>query len=259
MKALRRKDQPDTAAVEEARERFLDAYACEIPEALAGLLETVLPAYAQDTPPPVYNLWSAVLYTHPALADTLSTWAERFRLTFDGKPAGWAVDTALETLRTWRDSIRYPLVCLQWHHLPAARETFPSGDPEFFSALSGESEASEVARAFSVQFAIPRWDLANGETESHFRARFNAECSRIRAEHIKKSKEWTERRAIQEPRYVEGLAMWQAGRKLSDIHKALEDRGLNVGRPGDSDFNSAISKGLDRMAKLIQLDRRPRS
>ncbi len=53
--------------------------------------------------------------------------------------------------------------------------------------------------------------------------------------------------------------MWQAGRKLSDIHKALKDRGLNVGRPGDSDFNSAISKGLDRMAKLIQLDRRPRS
>ncbi len=82
MKALRRKDQPDTAAVEEARERFLNAYACEIPEALAGLLETALPAYEQNTPPPVYNLWSAVLYTHPSLGRRAFDTGRGLRLTF---------------------------------------------------------------------------------------------------------------------------------------------------------------------------------
>jgi hypothetical protein len=38
-------------------------------------------------------------------------------------------------------------------------ETFPSGNPEFSSALTGESEAEEVAKVFSIRIEIPRWDL----------------------------------------------------------------------------------------------------
>jgi hypothetical protein len=261
MKPLRRKNRADTVSIEAARKRFLEAYALLVPEILAELRETVLPHYAsyaqQNAESAIRDLWSVVRHTEPALAGALSAWAHRSLLTFGGEPAWWAMDTALETLRAWRDSIHYPRVCLEWIHPFEAHEQFPAGDLEFFNAM-GKSEAEVLAPALATQFAIPRWDRANGETEEDFRTRFNDECKRVRDEHIRESKEWTERRGIEQPLYVDGLAMWQAGRELSHIHRAFKDRGLNVGGdPGDSDYNSAVSKGLDRIAKLIQLDRRP--
>jgi hypothetical protein len=218
------------------------------------------PNYVQNNEPPDSNLWGVISYTDPTLTDALSNWAGKFLLTFEGKPAGWAMDTALETLRAWRGSFHYPLVCLKWHHTIQMHETFPSGNPEFSSALTGESEAEEVAKVFSIRIEIPRWDRANGEEEQEFRSRFDAACANVREDHIRESREWTERRAIEEAHYCEGLAMWQAGWDLSKIHHALIDRGLHVGGqdPKDSNYNSAISKGLSRIAKSIELDRRPR-
>jgi hypothetical protein len=259
MELLHRKSQPDTVSIEAARERFLDTYALQKAGVLAELLETVLPSYAQNAPSPLH-MWSTVLHTHPALADALSNWAGRCFLTFDGKPAHWAMSTGLETLRAWLDAYHWPLVCLQWHHPIAMHETFPSGDKEFFSAFTGESEAEVIARVFSIPIEIAPWDRANGEEEQEFRSRFDAECGRVREEHIRESLKWTSRRTIVESLYIDGLAMWQAGWELSKIHEALIDRGLHVGGqdPKDSDYNSAISKGLTRIAKLIELDRRPR-
>jgi hypothetical protein len=135
-------------------------------------------------------------------------------------------------------------------------ETYPAGSPEYFNA-AGESESDALAEALSVRVTVPPWDRPSGETQRQFKSRFYAACDRAYAEHVQAGKEWTERQQIDEPLYIDGLAMWQAGRTLSEIHSLLAERGLNVGRnPKDSDYNSAISKGLDRVADCIRLDRR---
>ena len=67
----------------------MEAYALEVPEVLAAMVETVLPLYEETTPSPFHNLWSAVQYSGRTLAHALSLWAGKFRLTFRGKPAKW--------------------------------------------------------------------------------------------------------------------------------------------------------------------------
>jgi hypothetical protein len=202
-----------------------------------------------------WTLWGYVQESHPELAKLLSDWAQRFFLTYRGEPAPWATETALTTLNAWARVTRWTCVC--WHHPIMWREEFPAGDPEYFSESTGESEAAVTA----IRFEIPAWNWPGGEIKSEFKDRFYAVCDRAFTEHVREAREWTSRSAINEPVYSDGLAMWQAGRALREIHSRLHERGLNVGGPDptDSDYNSAISKGLDKRAKLIQLDRRPQA
>ncbi len=260
MAQFRRKDRPDAVSIEVARQRFLEAYVLESPEVLAELLETVLLSYEVNTPSPVYNLWSVVQYSDPVLSHALSDWAGKCRLTFGSEPAAWAIDTALETLRTWRDSIYYPRICLQWHHPIEMHVTFPAGDPTFYSVSTGVSEVQALQDALSVRVSVGPWDRPRGETEEQFESRFRAECDRVYHEHVRAAKKWTSRPQIDEMVYADGLAMWQAGRSHSEIHWRLDELHLHVGGPDPKgpDHNSAIGKGLKRIADKIQLDQRPR-
>lgn len=52
----------------------------------------------------------------------------------------------------------------------------------------------------------------------------------------------------------EGLALWQAGHELSSIGNWLAAARVQRGSAGDV---TPISKGLDRAARFIEIDRRP--
>jgi hypothetical protein len=132
-------------------------------------------------------------------------------------------------------------------------ETYPAGSPEYFNA-AGESESDALAEALSVRVTVPPWDRPSGETQMQFKSRFYAACDRAFEEHVRAAKEWTERQQLLQPLYIDALAMWQSGQKLSEIRRRLANTGFNVGE-GDSD-NSAVHKGIRRAAALIQLDRR---
>ena len=136
------------------------------------------------------------------------------------------------------------------------------GDTDVYHELRRGADVEKAYQkaalaALDIQITIPRWGRPNGETQAQFKVRFDADCKRAYRAHIQEAKNWTERRAITGPLYAEGLAMWQAGREVSEIHKLLKERGLNVGHPQDSDDHSAVRKGIERTAELIQLDRRP--
>jgi hypothetical protein len=235
MGMLHRKGQPDLDDVESAQRCFLYLYANQAPGLLGGLLD-LLPVYPVDDESPIWvGFWGAFRHEHPQPAEAILEWARTFHLTFRNEPADWAMNTALDTLHAWATS-RRRFVCVFWADSAGLL-------PEDFPA------------EFPIKISIPPWNRPGCETEQQFKERFDAACTHVFHEHVREAKEWTKRATIEERRYIDALAMWQAGWRLSEIHKTLR---LNVGRdPGDSDYNSAISKGIDRIAKLIQLDRRP--
>jgi hypothetical protein len=235
---LHRKGVPDTRAIERERRRFLPAYALATRGLLSKGLAEILPAYPEaGAASPYIDLWSAVEYDHPELFRALSTWAEKFLLTFSHKPAPWAMEAALGILRLWKRPNRlswpwpwqYP-----WRHSAEMHE-------EYLAYLMSD---------------VPGWDPASGETEQEFKRRLDAERDRFFESERRARQEWTERLTVEEPLYTDGLAMWQAALNLSQIHDRLTRLGLEAGPPG-KDRNSKIQKGLRERARLIQLDRRP--
>ena len=266
MPSLRRKDEKDRDSIDTARERFLDAYATESPALLGDLRETVLPAYRHDRGEPSVDiksecaassyteLWDLVQAHYPQLRDALSLWARKYFLTHGGEPAIWVMETALNTLNAWaRGAGR-----VRWHHRIQFYPAFPAGDPEYRHISSGESLESWMAEVTAIQILIPAWNRPGGEEESSFKKRFYEECDCAFEKHVKEAREWTERLALKEQRYLDGLAMWQAGQTLSQIHSRLEKSGLHVGGqdPRDSNYNSGIKHGLDRVAGRISIDPR---
>ena len=232
----------------------MDAYASLVPALLTELqnLRPLCPANPKALA--AYFLWAAVRHTCPDLASALSSWARKFHLTFHDNPADWAMDAALATLSLSRASSPQ----LRWCHIPGFHEGFPAVGPDWYSAGTHEAGVVPLSDLLAIRIEIPAWNRPGGESKKHFKDRFKAECDRVYKTYVEKCDEWTRRRAVVELLYADGLAMWQTGKTLSEVHKLLAEQGLNVGagHPTDSNFNSAISKGLDRIADLIKLDRR---
>jgi hypothetical protein len=197
---------------------------------------------------------------YPDLAGALSTWARESLLTFNGGPVGWAMDTALETLRMWRTSDRR-FVPVDWEHAMPLLETYPAGSPEYFNA-AGKSESDVLAQALTV--SIPYWDRPNGETLPQFKRR----SRRNLRDYTRRLSEWTERPEFESYHHVAGLAYWQAGWDLADIRSKFASAfKLHIGSGGATgspalrgaraDDLSVISKGLKTAARFIEIDQRP--
>lgn len=256
MQRLRRKDQTDTVSIETARQAFLNFYAAEKPEVM-GELETVIRLYPADEGSIDKASLRKVRDSRPRMANALSEWARKFLLTFRSEPADWVIDTAQATVCTWTTA-RAPEItkhirkgALPWCHSIENHAQYPAAPPDLPSWA--RVEGPDV---YWIRISIAPWNRPSGETEQQFKDRFYAECNRVFQEHVAQAKEWTERPTITEWRYIHGLAMWQAGQALSEIHSRLAEAGLNVGgqNPKDPDYNSPISKGIKRIARLIQLD-----
>ena len=282
---FRRKGEPDTVTREKARAYFLDIYARVAPGLLRELCETVLPSYPEaarvgiktevgrrilregraafnpeyvaDAESPI-DLWPAVQADRPRLANALSGWARKFFLTFRGEPAGWAMDTALETLRAWKKPKR-PNEWWVWpwkHPVGEIHEVYPAGDPAFHS-VTGESEAQLDC------LSISPWNRPGGETKAQFRKR----ARRAVDGYIRQMEEWTGRPDKKEWWHFYALGLWQGEYSLSNIRNTLATDGLSVGsgsdRPGrvlrgarGADL-SVISHGIGSAAAFIEIDRRP--
>ena len=268
---FRRKGEPDTVTRDKARGLFLEVYACVAPGLWGGLL-AVLPfvgdslgirteegrrilhegraAFDPEYHAPAdavsdIDFWPAVQADRPELANALSEWARGFHLTFNGEPAGWAMDTALSTLLAWRlRTSRRQLVCVKWHHAVEMHGEYPASDPTFYSAATGESEG-EVGC-----LSISPWNRPGGETEGQFRKR----ARRAVDEYIRQMKKWTGKPEKTEWWHFNALGLWQAGHSLASIRHSLATDYLNVGSVSDL---SPISKGLSSAAVFIEIDRRP--
>ena len=148
---------------------------------------------------------------------------------------------------------------LPWYHPLDEHEQYPAAPPDL--AEWARVEGPDVYW-IHIEIDIPPWNKPSDEMYEQFKDRFYTTCAgacdRAFQEHIDRAKEWTSRPEISEWLYVDGLAMWQAGQNLSEIHSRLDRSGLHVGRdPKDPDYNSAISKGIGSMAARIKLDWRP--
>jgi hypothetical protein len=244
---LHRKGEPDTDSRERARAHFLDVYALETPGLLRELCETVFPRYPEaGAASPNIELWTAVEYDHPELFNSLSQWALKFLLTFGGKPADWAMETALATLYQWQNSCRR-FKCVQWRHRVVMHEHYPAGSPEYFNVSSGQSEAEADAEAFRIE--IPPWNRAGDEERREFRRRAKEAID----EHERLMLEWTFKPDFSSWHHVTGLALWQAGDSLEMVRDRLASAGLNLGSPGDV---SGITRGLNSAASFLEIDRR---
>jgi hypothetical protein len=206
------------------------------------------PAYcpADDAASAYIDLWPAVQIDHPKLTGALSEWARKSLLTFNREPAGWVMETALETLRRWRrQTSRRPWVCAQWHHPVEMHEVYPAGDPTFYSAATGESEGELGC------LSISPWNRPGGETEKR---QFRKRVRRAMDEYIRQMEKWTGRPDKEEWWHFSALALWQAGHSLASIRHRLAADNLNVGSVSDL---SPISKGSSSAAVFIEIDRRP--
>lgn len=228
MSRLIKKGEPDMARIEEARDRFLTRFVHEVPATLSALFE-VLPLLGPEptdlTPP------EDIEVTNPDLFSALANWAVNFGLTFDGKPARWAMNTANDALRFWqRQADRKRFVCVNWHldyfRVGHFHEAFPAG-------------------LFELR---DEWDLLNGESEPQFRKRHRENLEA----YIEEMNRWTRRQQFDQPLYIDGLAMEKAGIPLATIQGSFAKMGHNIGSVADQ---SGVWRGLESAANFIELDR----
>jgi hypothetical protein len=250
-------------------------------------LWNILPLYPADANPFLMTA-GTVEQRYPELWAKLSDWARDCRLIFRGEPAAWVIDTALETLRSWKDrektaeTVRKnaPEAERKWRqmHERAGQERNPEREADCWRLKSrqlffcvdwshplemhdtypvgspehfnapGESEAEAVARAFRIE--ILPWNKPGGEERRDFRCRANEAIH----EHERRMMEWTGKADFCSWHHVTGLALWQAGASLETVHQGLASaEGLNLGSPGDV---SGITRGLDSAASFLRIDRR---
>lgn len=280
---LRRKGQKDTLSREKGRQRFLEFYAEARPEVLSDLWEvrSLFPTDAN----PCLMIGNAIEPVYPELWAALSDWARKHLLTFRGEPVDWATDTALETLRTWRDRLASAATVSQ--NLPEAERNLLAILQEAGEALDPETErwrrrqnsrrlfvcvdwshtgemheaypagdpafysvtTGESAAELGCGLSIAPWNRPGGETEPEFRGR----AWRAVEEYIRRMKEWTARPSKKEMWHFDALAYWNGGSSEREIRERLAAVGLNFGSENDL---TAISHGLKSAAAFIEIDRR---
>jgi hypothetical protein len=251
---LHRREDRHNEPLEHTRQQFLEVYGEQAPELIQDLICIQLGEFASVPQGRHPDAWDILLNSeaHPVLRDSLESWARKFHLTQGGKPAGWAMDAALTTLRSRSDATKFPGK-FRWTFPFRLHQEYPSGDPGLEGASTGLAEPD----VFSVSIEIPSRDRPGGESIGDFRKRFNAVCKQKRENHIAqiKSQNWTSREKVTRPEYILGLAKWQSGLGLSEIQRQLADKGFHVGRQGGADTDvTALQRGIDRVAAFIGID-----
>ena len=247
---------PDNHAVESARAAFLNLYRLHRPELMLKLRDRALPVFSHQVPAELHMVldlsdWYVIQVECPELGKVLTSWAEEFGLTFQQKPADWALLFALATLERWQRS-RKALENLKWGQPAGLHEEFPfGGDPGFFS-LTGEPDGE----IFLTPPQTPIWNWAAGESEREFRQRHRLHYAKAAEQYTalvteeKRRRGWS-RAPLAGGEYLEALAMHKVGKRLVSIQRLMQRRGMSVGCEGDL---SAVAHGIERAANSIYID-----
>ena len=249
-----RRDDADNESVQDLRELFLNAYREHDSSLLAGLCKRPLTAF-KSLDGVDKDEWDLVRQ-HPesaALVEALSRWAKAHYLTWKGAPSGWVMDAALATLEHYAKS-RKRRYRLRWVFAATLHRQPPTADEELVSVATREPDSSLLPM---LHIEIDPWNWTS-EPLLEFTKRFNRCCKLARETHIKKVKaiaiQWSTRKKIERPEYLECLAMWQSGSTLNEIQGFMRTKGMNL---GDSRDKSAISHAIRKTAQAIQVDPRP--
>jgi hypothetical protein len=288
---MHRKGKPDTAAIEEARKVFLEAYVVLIPEALTHLAERAWPLY--DCGPkeqrqaeklrrrePFGELAAVFGITSKAGRDIFIHGREAFDLTYNSADEGREVEPLEESwayvsgdrpaladaLSQWAADFRLTLggrpavwvleaavstLCSWGGGIRRLRWHHPEVFHEEYPAGDPGFRSVQTGELDSVIFRFLEPWDRPGGEKL---ADYSRRSKQSLSEHIQQMKEWTDRARVEEWLYFEALARWQADHDLAAIRAWLAANELNVGSPGDL---SAISKGLTKAAEFIGIDRRP--
>jgi len=245
---------PDNHAVESARTAFLNFYRLHRPELMLRLRDRALPVFSHQVPAELHIVidvsdWYVMQVECPELVKVLTSWAEEFGLTFQQKPADWALLFAVATLDLWERSPK-ALQSLRWGRLAGLQEEFPAA--EFgFNSLGGEPEGE----IFDIRVEF-NWNWADGESERDFRQRQHDLVRTATEQRIAMVKQeidekgWT-RAPLPGCEYLEALAMRKAHKSFTSIYAQMRSRSIHVGSEGDV---SGLAHGIERVARSIQID-----